>query len=288
MFLHTIGTAFLLPFPGGQWPAPAVPRSWQGSHTTLPPLVAVAHSELPPRAVSLGTLLAARVSAGTALATQASSSAPSSCGSSLKNNPCFFKHNCALIPFNSADSTQLFWANGCYFYCKTAWKYNRSYNGERTNTFLSTSETSHLSSGLCTELWHQKISFISFTVKLNLTPAPNCQGCKWRVSLSLSENTSGAGTLPFPWVALISGRFGSSRDVQWAIPQQGSARPTAQGLSARWGRLPSHPSPPYFSQKALSIFQPPNPPLRTVKHINFLLLPLLNKSNFPSYLTIKT
>lgn len=146
----------------------------------------------------LGTLLTAGVSAGTALATQVSSSVPSSCGWNLKNNPYFFKHKCALIPFNSADSTQLFCANGRYFFCKIAWKYNRSYGGERTNTFLSTSEMSHLSSGLCTELWHQKISFISFAVKLDLTLAPNCCGCKWRVSLSPNENTSGARRCPFP------------------------------------------------------------------------------------------
>lgn len=198
MLLHTVGTAFLLPFAGGQQPAPAVPRSWQGSLITFPPLEAEAHTELPPRAASLGTLLTAGVSAGTALATQVSSNAPSSCGWNLKNNPYFFKHKCALIPFNSADSTQLFCANGRYFFCKIAWKYNRSYDGERTNTFLSTSEMSHLSSGLCTELWHQKISFISFAVKLDLTLAPNCCGCKWRVSLSPNENTSGARRCPFP------------------------------------------------------------------------------------------
>lgn len=94
----------------------------------------------------------------------------------------FSKHNCALIPFNSADSTQLFWANGCSFSCKIACKYNRSYNCKWTNTFLSTPEMSHLSSGLCTESWHQTISFISFTVKLNLSQAPNCWEHKWRVS----------------------------------------------------------------------------------------------------------
>lgn len=98
------------------------------------------------------------------------------------NTHMFSKHNCALIPFNSADSTQLFGANGCSFSCKIACKYNRSYNGKWTNTFLSTSEMSHLSSGLCTESWHQMISFISFTVKLNLSQAPNCWEHKWRVS----------------------------------------------------------------------------------------------------------
>lgn len=96
----------------------------------------------------------------------------------------FPKHNCALIPFNSTDSTQLFAANGCYFSCKIVRKYNGSYNGKRTNTFLSTSEMSHLSSGLCTESWHQMISFISFTVKLNLSQAPNCWEHEWRVSFT--------------------------------------------------------------------------------------------------------
>lgn len=97
----------------------------------------------------------------------------------------FFKHGSALIPFNSADSTQLLRANGCCSYCKIAWKYNRSHDGKRTNIFLSTSETSHLSSGLCTESWHQMISFISFTVKLNLSQALNCWEYQWRVSFTL-------------------------------------------------------------------------------------------------------
>lgn len=165
----------------------------------------------------------------------------------------FSKHNCALIPFNSTDSTQLFWANGCYFSCKIACKYNGSYNSKRTNTFLSTSEMSHLSSGLCTESWHQMISFISFTVKLNLSQAPNCWEHKWTVSftpdwkwkksclagLSLSGfNLCGA------WLKWKRMAVSSPNTQAW---DPSTAPLAGRVISKLCACLPSLPSPPYFS-----------------------------------------
>lgn len=186
------------------------------------------------------------------LATQVSNGASSSSGYNLKIQM-FSKHNWALIPFNSTDSRQLFWANGCSFSCKIARKYNGSYNGKRTNTFLSTSEMSHLSSGLCTESWHQMISFISFTVKLNLSQAPNCWECKRRVSLtpswkwkksclaglSLSGFNLCGACLKWNLMAV------SSPNTQARYP---STAPLAGRVISQQGAcLPSLPSPPHFS-----------------------------------------
>lgn len=188
------------------------------------------------------------------LATQVSNGALSSCSWNLKIHM-FFKHNCALIPFNSTDSTQLFWANGCYFYCKIAWKYNRSFNGKLTNTFLSTSEMSHLSSGLCTESWHQVISFISFTVKLNLSQALNCWEYKWRPSFTpewkykkgwlagLSLNGFNLWEVWLKWKRMaVSSSNSKARDPS-TIPWAGKV------ISEQSACLPFLPSPPFFFSK---------------------------------------
>lgn len=187
------------------------------------------------------------------LATQVSNGASSSCGCNLKKTHMFPKHKCALIPFNSPDSMQLFWANGCYFSCKIACKYNGSYNGKWTNTFLSTSEMGHLSSGLCTESWHQMISFISFTVKLNLSQAPNCWEHEWRVSFPPDWEWKGSWLAGLPLNGFnLCGAWLKWKLMAVSSPNTQARCPSTAPLAGRVisqqsACLPPLPSPPYFS-----------------------------------------